>query len=345
MTANSLGGVYVLNPRQLLFTLVLAAGPAAAQQMPASLERYLLDVVKLTPSAMGDVKAGKAVAKRLPTGNDRDVTVFGIARVSTSAAAYFARARDPRQSVAAGATSFGIFSDPAALADVKDFSVDASEAGDLRKCKPGDCQFKLPGSAMQEYARTVDWKGPRVQAQVDSMVHDHMLRFVTAYRSKGNAAMIRFDDRGSVESSEAFKALLAQSPVLHDYAPELRAYLLSYPALRPAGVTEVIYWSNDRLPRLRPTLSINHLVVYTPASGLPVIARKQIYANHYFEGAFELVSAVDIPGSGATYVICVRRYRFDNLPGGLLNVRGRVRNELTRMMTADLERERSITGR
>jgi hypothetical protein len=159
-----------------------------------------------------------------------------------------------------------------------------------------------------------------------------MRRFVTAYRAEGNSAMVRFDDHGGVEASDAFKALLTQSPVLRDYAPALQDYLLSYPAKRPDGVTDLIYWSDDRMPHLRPTFSINHLVIYTPPSGLPVVARKQIYASHYFEGAFELLSAIDAPSLPGVYVVSVRRYRFDNLPGGLLNIRGRVSAALTDAM-------------
>jgi hypothetical protein len=256
-------------------------------------------------------------------------------------AAYVARVRNVRQSIAARATAFGIFSDPVTAADVQGFTVDKSELDDLRKCKPNDCDFKLPGSAMQEFSRAVNWKSPRAQAQVDSIVHEFMRRFVTAYRHDGNAAMVRFDDHGGIEGSDAFKALLVQVPVLHDYAPALQDYLLSYPARRPAGTTDVIYWSDDRMPHLRPTFSINHLVIYTPATGLPVIARKQIYASHYFEGAFELQSAIDAPQVGGIYLVSVRRYRFDNLPGGILNIRGRVSDELTKAMRGDLERERA----
>jgi len=40
-------------------------------------------------------------------------------------------------------------------------------------------------------------------------------------------------------------------------------------------------------------------------------------------------------------VLTVRRFRFDNLPGGLLNIRGRVRKQLVDATRADLERQRS----
>jgi hypothetical protein len=86
--------------------------------------------------------------------------------------------------------------------------------------------------------------------------------------------------------------------------------------------------------------------VYTPArpSGVAFVARKQIYANHYFEGAFELLAIVDagvVAGEPTTYLLTVRRFRFDYLPGGLFNIRGRVRRQFVEETRADLERERA----
>lgn len=100
------------------------------------------------------------------------------------------------------------------------------------------------------------------------------------------------------------------------------------------------------MPRMRPTLTFNHLVVYTPPSlaQVTLVARKQIHANHYFEGAFELLAVIDAttaPNSPGTYVLTVRRYRFDNLPGGLLNIRGKVQQQLVDAARAELERQRS----
>lgn len=40
-----------------------------------------------------------------------------------------------------------------------------------------------------------------------------------------------------------------------------------------------MYWSEDKIPRLRPTFTLTHIVVYTPPSGTPLVARKQIYAS------------------------------------------------------------------
>ncbi len=127
--------------------------------------------------------------------------------------------------------------------------------------------------------------------------------------------------------------------------PSLRSYFTSYPhGALPAGAAEVFFWSEDVMPRLRPILSVTHLVVFTPPElpGMTLAASKQIYANHYFEAAVDLTAVVDRdPG---IYVVVLRRYRFDNLPGGILNIRGRAIGALRDQLTLDLRRQQT-TGK
>jgi hypothetical protein len=98
---------------------------------------------------------------------------------------------------------------------------------------------------------------------------------------------------------------------------------------------------------MRRTLTVTHLAVYSPPElpGTTLAAAKQIYANHYFEAAFDLMTIVDrqkADGSPGLYLIVLRRFRFDNLPsGGLLNIRGKVIGSLRDQMLADLTREKA----
>jgi hypothetical protein len=79
---------------------------------------------------------------------------------------------------------------------------------------------------------------------------------------------------------------------------------------------------------------------------MTIVASKQIYAKHYFEAAFDLMSIIDKTGASGSYLVVLRRYRFDNLPsGGLLNIRGRVLSSLRDKMAADLRREKAQAER
>jgi hypothetical protein len=321
----------------------LAPFASAMAQAPDAVNQYL-HKMGLDDAQIASAAAGRAVAKLIPSKNDRDVVSFGVIGVPVSAADYMKHALDAGRLIGAGSSRFHIIADPATAADVRDVVFDSSEYRDLKTCKPGKCNFKMPASAMKSFTEGVNWSAPDAKAQADAKLQAGMLEFIGAYRSRGNGAMLIYDDNGGVHASAAYSALLAQSSELYDYAPPLQKYLTSYPANRPAGARDILYWSTGRPPHLRPTLTINHVVVYPSSSGTTLIARKQVYANHYFEGAFELLA---VAGSGPDaaaapiYLITVRRYRFDNLPGGIMNIRGKVRDGLVDVTRSSLNRERA----
>jgi hypothetical protein len=198
---------------------------------------------------------------------------------------------------------------------------------------------KLPATDMRRIREQIDWTAPDLHARVTAYGRRRMVEFVNDYRARGDSALPVYDDRGTMNmrASEAFAAQFAESPYVYQNVPSLEQYLTGYPrATLPAAAAEVVFWSQDVLPRLRPILSVTHLVVYTPPE-LPsttLVAARQIYANHYFEAALDLTMAVD-RGPGI-YVLVLRRYRFDNLPGGILNIRGKAIGALRDQLLADL---------
>jgi len=320
-----------------------AAGSARAQNTAPPLDEYLRTTVGLNAGQIADVQNGQAVVKLLHTDVSRDVTVFGIIGIHTARDAYLAHLRDVQSLIAARSQRFGIINDPVTPADMQNVALDPSEWKDLKGCRVNDCDFKMSESSMKQFAQSVNWDGPNAEQQADSVMRLQMENLVTAYRTHGNAAMPRYDDTHGVQASDAFAALLEQSSYFQQYAPVLRNYLANFPADRPENTLDVMYWSMDKIPHLRATFTLNQMVVYTPPSGNAMIARKQIYADHYFEAALELSTIYDAPalnGGAGIYLVSVRRYRFDALPGGFLNIRGRARSQLQKVMKSDLERER-----
>lgn len=326
-----------------------ASGGALAQSAAPPLDYYLTTTIGLSADQIADAANGDIVVKLLHTDTDRDVTVFGMIGVHATRDAYASYLRDVHSLISARTRQFGIIGDPVAAADLRSISVDKSEWRDLRSCSVNDCDFKLSVALMQQFTHSVNWDGPNAETQVDSLMRGTIGDLVAAYRTRGDSAMLRYDDTHSTLGSDAFTALLRQSSYLSEYAPALHDYLRNYPAARPDSTADVIYWSQNRIPHLRPTLTLDQMVVYTPSAGSPLVARKQIYADHYFEARLELSSVFDAPslrGGPGLYLVSVHRYRFDSLPRGFLNIRGRVRSQLQNVMRSDLERERSaIEGR
>ncbi len=332
-----------------LLAFLTATRPACAQQTPAVLVQFLRQSIGFDSTQLAAVERGEVVVKVLDTQNKRDVAVFGIITSAVPRESYLGRLQDfPNSLRAPTRTRFGIFSDPATPADIQLLTIAPDDVADLKRCRPGDCKIKLPATEMQRIRQEVDWSAPDREPQVNAYARQRLLQYVGDYRARGDSALVVYDDRGHVRASDAFAALLAESPYVYQYAPSLHRYLATYPHGTLDGLRELLFWSEDALPRLKPILSITHLVVYAPPelSGATLVAAKQIYADHYFEAAFDLQTVVDRPASAAgpgIYLVWLRRFRFDDLPSGVFNIRGKVIGKLRDQMRADLEREKAAS--
>jgi hypothetical protein len=332
----------------LLGAIVVA--PLQGQAAPPQLVRFLRQSIGLDSAQLVLVERGEAVVKVLETRDRRDIAVFGIITADVSREAYAAQLRDfPSSLRTPSRSSFGIFSNPASAADVAAVTISSRDVSDMKDCRPGDCVVKLPAADMQRIRQEVNWSAADLQAQLSAYARRRLVEYVTDYRAHGDSAMAIYDDRGNlnVHASEAFAGLLAESPYVYQNVPSLGRYLAAYPRdTLGGGAAEVLFWSEDVMPRLRPILSVTHEIVYTPPElpGVTLVAAKQIYANHYFEAALDLTCIVD--RQGGSYLLVLRRYRFDNMPsGGLLNIRGRAVGALRDQLLADLRRQKATAER
>ncbi len=145
---------------------------------------------------------------------------------------------------------------------------------------------------------------------------------VRAYQAEGNAALGHYDDGDEpLPVAEQFRALLTSGNQLPVPVPGLMAYLDEYPRGRPADAEDFFYWSVVDFG-LKPTLRVNHVIVYSlaasPSGVAYVIAIKQLYASHYFHTTLELRFLVDddsrTSGPGF-YLLSITRSRSDGMTG------------------------------
>src|SRR5438876_5838250 len=297
----------------------------AAAQRPAQLTQFLEQSIRLDATQLEAIERGEPVVKVLDTRDRRDVALFGIITAPRTRDDYFRALRDfPTSLRTSTRPHFGIFSTPAGEADVATLTVTTRDVADMKDCKPGDCVAKLPATDMRRIHDETNWSAPAadIQAQLSAYARRRLVEYVTDYRRRGDSAMALYDDRGNVtvRSSEAFAAQFAESPYVYQTVPSLQKYFADYPrGALPPGASEIIFWSEDVLPRLRPILSVTHLLVYTPPElpGMTLAAAKQIYADHYFETAVDLTAVVD--RNLGTYLVVLRRYRLVILTGVILS--------------------------
>ena len=256
----------------------------------------------------------------------------------------------PQSLRAQGIPNFGVFKTPATSVSTGSFSINSSDADALKKCHTGKCEFKLPAAEMARAKATLD-SGADGPAKLGAYVQKRGAEYVNNYRARGNAAMVTYDDfgAGGVHASDAFAAVLGASPYLNENAPAVQQYVQQYPRSRPADAIESIYWTVEAMKGLRPTFTINQLIVSSPPGkvGITVAVTKQLFADHYFEGMLDerfIVDRHDPAGGDGIYLMMLRQYRFDNLPGGVLNIRGRAKSAMHDKIDSELRRAQAAAG-
>lgn len=342
--------VRALSERAKLIVIggLLVAGRLAAQAPVRALDDFLTHDIKLDASQLAAIARGETVSTVLPTADEHDVAVFAAVRVAVPRSFFVKRQLDfPAALRTPTRGPLHLFGDPAADADVQALQLTSDDLKDLRDCRPGACNFKLPATDMTRLRTTFDWTAPDVGPRVTAYLRQRMVDYVNAYRRGGDMAMVEYDDTKPVRASDALAAMLRDSSYAFRLAPSLVRQLRDYPHDTLPGATHAVFWSVDQLPPVRPVLRITHETVYSPPElpGTTIFADKQIYADHYFEAGLELLTAVDVPAAGAgkesaaITLLALRRYRFDSIwHVGLVNVMGRAVQGLKDNAVADLQR-------
>ena len=317
--------------------------PLRGQQPAPELATFLRQRIGLDQGQLAAIEGGEAVVKILESASPRDLAVFGIITVAVPRQFYVSRVQDFPNSLRTPIRhGFGIFHNPARAEDVAAVMITQQDVGELQKCRPGDCRSKMPGSDM-ERLKEVNWSAPDPSSQVNAYVRQRLVDYVNAYRAHGDSALVTYDDVNGTRASDAFDSLLSQSPFLYQDVPSLRQYLAGYPHAQMDGVVDAVFWSDDRAPRLRPILSVNHVVSYTPPelANMALVATKQIYANHYTEGAVDVTAAVDRAASArrGIYLLVLRRFRLDVAPDA--KIRRIVQGQFRDQVRDDLRRQKS----
>lgn len=235
--------------------------------------------------------------------------------------------------------AFGKFSSPPGAADVKGLAFDKSEIDDLRSCKPGSCDVRLGGASIDALQRAVDWKAADVADRVNDFIRKAAVEYVAAYRAKGDAALVTYDDRAKpVSLQQQWRGILGNTAHFHEYVPELQAYLEQYPRGTLPGGRDVFYWTKEDVG-YKPIVSIVHGVIYQPPARIDraFVVQKQIYANHYYDGSLAVATLLSATENGApiTYLVYANRSRGDLLRGGFGGLKRNLVESQTRKATVE----------
>jgi hypothetical protein len=321
---------------RIVLALLLTAAPTAYKAqgsppaLPARLDAYLTQVVKLAPEERKQLSGGSPVAKLLDVDKSKEVSVFGGIWIDAPMHRYVEAVKDIERFESGG--SFTItrrIGEPASLADFSDLHLPKEDVEDLRKCRVGDCEVKLGEAGIERFRSGVDWAGSSAQDGADAVMRQLALEYVNGYREGGNKrlAVLRDKSRPAFIDQE-LRGMIEKMPELTSYLPEIRRDLLDFPGRPLSDATSFLYWQETQFG-LKPTIRISHVVI-REAPESAVVASKMLYATHYFWTGLELRALIPAPPrERGFWLITVNRSRSDGLSGftGSI-VRGRVQNEV-----------------
>ena len=295
----------------------LAQSADSRQEVHSYLARQSFDAADIAR-----LEAGEVVARAIE-GRSADREIFVVAAVKIHV---------PREHVASYygqmisyvdgqvTLAFGRFSSPPAPADVTNLGFDPGEVEQLKSCRPGKCDIRLGGGGLDALRTSIDWNAPDFVDRVNAFARKAAVDYVASYQARGDAALVTYNDRAQpVSLKDQWLGLLSNSPLFPDYSPELKAYLERFPNGRLPGARDVFYWVKENYG-LAPVLSLVHGVVYAPPSrpDRTLVAQKQLYASHYYDGSLAIAMLLDTQDAGrpATYLVYANRSRGDLLKGG-----------------------------
>lgn len=314
-----------------------------AQAALSPLQRFsILDAKKIAT-----VERGEAVAISVDAPEKTEIAILGVVRIDVPRAFYLDRLRQMAGFLSPRASSLsGTFGEPAKLDDVATLVLDPSDSKMLEKCRPLSCDLKLPAAEMEQFRVALD-KSPAPARVADSLMREWLVAYVNAYRADSAEETVVYDDtKRPVRSSDAFRALVAQPPIVGMSGEPFVVMLATPRSSRPSEVTSRISWQLTRMPGLKPTLEVVERSTYSsPAHpDQSWLAGKLLYASHYFESQVDLITVMDSPaaaGGSAMYLVILRRSKFDDLPsGGLFNIRGKAVKKLRDALRNTLQQTR-----
>ena len=258
----------------------------------------------------------------LPATASGEVGVAGGVRIHTTKEKFVAAYRDiGRFKQGPDVVEIGQFRNPPQFDDLASLTV-VHEDVDLRDCKVGDCDIRLPADVIARFQREVDWRSADADAQAARLFKRVLFDEVTAYVSGSSGRILEYDDdKRPVRPVDDFAGLLRNSPYLEAVVPGLGAHFARFPERRMDGADDFLYWSKEKFG-LTPFISVTHVALVPNGPHQYVAATRDVYSTRYVDASLSLAIASDsVSDSGSFYLVYVNRSRANALKGAFAKLR------------------------
>jgi hypothetical protein len=312
--------------RSAILGILLGTAALAANEPPSDLQPalHLLVVrdLKFSAADIADLEHGKIVKHSLPATSPGEVAAVGAVRIHASKERFAAAYRDiVHFKRNPGVLEIGRFGNPPELSDLDALTITHDDF-DLRGCRVGDCDIRLPADGIRRFEKEIDWKRPDADAKAAGLFKHMLLDNVRAYLSGGPGRITQYDDdRQPVLPVDDFQGLLKSSPYIEAALPGLLAHLGSFPADPLPGAEDFLYWSKEKFG-IAPFISVTHVMLAPEGAHEYVATTRDVYSSRYFNASLALVIASDsVSDPQSFYLFYVNRSRASALRGAFSKIR------------------------
>jgi len=298
----------------LLCTLLVCfvATTGLAQTSITEFQKVLAEKASFQETDFAALQANQPVVRLAPVSNKREIAVAGLVNIRAGADEFLRSYRDSMLRKSNGAIlEIGSFGSQPTLADLESLTLETGDIEDLKDCVIGDCEVKLSAAMIDRFRREIDWNAPDYALKVTSLFKQMLSEYVSDYRTRGEAALIQYNDkRDEIDLAAEQRALSGASGYTNSLLADSNAGLQL--------IEDAIVWSKIKFG-LKPVIAVNHIKIYKrdrEVGPQVLIASKQIYASHYFNASLALTAFVTVPGATqGAYLVSENRSRADGLEG------------------------------
>jgi hypothetical protein len=260
--------------------------PAVLMALPNDTALLLKRHAGFTGEQLDTVRRGGRVVRMIDTGSQAEVAFAGVTRLRVALPEYLKRVRaGTLYKVRDPILQVGRFAETPSMKDLINLRFDGGD---------------LPGPAEQNKR----W----------------LLATIRQYEATG---AISFGALGEQPKPVESASLFARANYLRERFPDAWQHLLRYPNVPSRGTDDYYQWTQITFG-FRPVTRIAQVSVWESGPHEAVVVTKQIYANRYFEGSYQidhLISDDSDPKHPAVYLITFNYGRsgfLDGIPGRLI---------------------------
>ena len=320
----------------------IEAGAAPGSDLQPELRSLLSSALKFSPSELADLEQGKVVAHRLGATAEGEAGAAGAARISGHKEAFVDLYRDiVRFKRGPGVLAIGRFGDPPTVGDLATLPLDTQDVN-LRNCRVGHCDIRLPASAIVRFQNDIDWTASDADAQAATLFRHMLADNVRAYVSGGAGRITEYDDeKHPVRPVDDFSALLTGAPYVDGLVPGLAAHMEGFSTNPLTGAEDIVYWSKEKWGEMDPFVTVTHVAIPQAVRVGRVIASRDVYSSRFLDASLSLTIASDaVSTPEAFYLVYINRSRADALKGKAADLR---RSVVERRSKSGLEENLKLT--